>query len=110
MKSAVPTLFIFLIALVIASGCGQKKWRPIHPYSAPWGKVPYTKGLIPKIRMVYYNGYAKMRTITPFYLIDQVKGIVISAGGYVELIREGNAVFRVPVKEFQRHRCSENPH
>jgi len=53
-----------------------------------------------KKRMVHYNGYAKMKSPKPKDLIDQAKSLVIEAGGYVEQIREGNASFRVPVKNF----------
>lgn len=53
-----------------------------------------------KKRMVHYNGYAKMRSPKPTDLINQAKVLVIGAGGYVEQIREGNASFRVPVKDF----------
>ena len=53
-----------------------------------------------KKRMVHYNGYARLRSPKPQELIDQARALVIGAGGYVEQIREGNASFRVPAKEF----------
>ena len=53
-----------------------------------------------KKRMVHYNGYARMRSPKPEDLIEKARGLVIESGGYVEQIRPGNAVFRVPVKEF----------
>ena len=125
MKKREIALLIFFFILFVSAGCAKK---PITPRSialqeaksAGSYKAMETMAMEPlaadsikskisdsisepvrvKKRMVHYNGYAKMRSVKPKELIDQARDLVVGSGGYVEQIREGNASFRVPVKEF----------
>lgn len=114
-----------LVLIFIAASCGSKRmdasplaaleradsegaYRMMETYDAPSAPPPM-KSLradtprepVPaKKRMVHYNGYARMRSPKPADLIEQARVMVVASGGYVEQIREGSAVFRVPVKAF----------
>jgi hypothetical protein len=52
-------------------------------------------------RMIYHNGFMRLRSPQPRNLVDEATRIVEARGGYVEQLDADKAVFRVPVKEFK---------
>lgn len=83
-------------------------YRMLEAYDAPMAPAPMKamradiprEPSVTKKRMVHYNGYARMRSPKPEELIEKARSLVVESGGYVEQVRTGNAVFRVPVREF----------
>ncbi|MFZ5569418.1 MAG: DUF4349 domain-containing protein [Thermodesulfobacteriota bacterium] len=52
-------------------------------------------------RMIFYDGFVKLRAVKPEEVIDAASKLAASAGGYVEQMRPGRVVLRIPAAQFE---------
>lgn len=74
---------------------------PAEPEPSPAPEAKPAPQPDPGPRLVYYNGYGKLRVTTPAETLESAVRIVEAAGGYVETFAGNRVVLRVPVAEFR---------
>ncbi len=51
-------------------------------------------------RMIFYDGYVKLRSVKPDETIDAAARLAVAVDGYVEQMRPGYIILRIPVAKF----------
>lgn len=110
-------LYFCLLVLLAAGGCAKKMAAPYEPaleaqdavaeqkmfrqaeIAADMEETPPATG--PASRMIYYNGFIRLKATDPPAILKTAADRVIAIGGYVERMDQATATFRVPVARFQ---------